>query len=129
MLEFEYVAARTRMLTLLVVDDDADLRTALSAALEESGHQVRQAENGRAALAELEKAPVDLAIVDVMMPDMDGLSFFDAVRAGNLCPALPTLLLTASRLPASVLGKRTVDIAYKPITVAALLELIHKLVG
>src|SRR3954469_17593144 len=112
------------MLTLLVGDDDADLRTALSAGLQESGHQVRQAENGLAALAELEKAPVDLAIVDVMMPDMDGLSFFDAVRAGTRCPSLPMLLLTASRLPQASIGTRTVNIAYKPITVVALLEAI-----
>jgi CheY-like chemotaxis protein len=116
------------MLTILVVDDDADLRTALAAVLEDAGYHVRQAENGAEALKELEKGPADLAIVDVMMPVMDGLSLHDSIRGGALCPRMPILLLTASRLSASALGGRDVPIVNKPVTPESLLEVIADLI-
>jgi two-component system OmpR family response regulator len=115
------------MLTILVVDDDADLRTALAAVLEDAGYRVVQAENGAEALVELAKAPADLAVVDVMMPVMDGLSLHDQIRGGQLCPQLPILLVTASRLSQSAIGGRRVPIVHKPVTPTALLDAISKL--
>jgi CheY-like chemotaxis protein len=117
------------MLTILVVDDDSDLRTALCAVLEDAGHRVLQAENGVEALAVLERDTADLAVVDVMMPVMDGLMLFDQVRAGTRCPKLPILLVTASRLSSATIGGRDVPIVHKPVTLTALLDAINKLTG
>ena len=115
------------MLTILLVDDDADLRCAMSAVLEDAGYQVVQAEDGVQALAALEREPADFAIVDVMMPVMDGLQLFDQVRAGTRCPRLPMLLVTASRLNPTTLAGRDVPLLLKPVTPAALLEAIARI--
>jgi CheY-like chemotaxis protein len=117
------------MLTILVADDDADLRAALCAVLEDAGHEVVPAANGVEALAALQQKAVDVAIVDVMMPLMDGLQFYDNIRAGTLCPRLPMVMVSATRPPAHVLGGRKVPLLYKPVTGAALLEAIAKLLA
>jgi CheY-like chemotaxis protein len=117
------------MLTILVVDDDADLRAALCAVLEDAGHDVLPAGNGIEALAALEQKAVDVAVVDVMMPVMDGLQLYDTIRAGTLCPRLPIVMVSATRPPAHVLGGRKVPLLYKPVTSAALLEAIARLLA
>jgi CheY-like chemotaxis protein len=116
-------------LIVLVVDDDSDLRAAMSAVLEDAGHAVLQAENGVEALAVLAKERADVAVVDVMMPVMDGLALFDHIRAGKTCPSLPILLVTASRPPPSAIGRRDVPIVLKPVTPVVLLEAISRLLG
>jgi CheY-like chemotaxis protein len=115
------------MSTVLVVDDDGDLRLALAAVLEDAGHRVLLAENGVEALTLLEKEPADLALVDVMMPIMDGLQLHDRIRAGTRCPTLPMMFLTASRLTPQAIGPRVVEILHKPVTVDALLAAVEKL--
>jgi CheY-like chemotaxis protein len=115
------------MRTVLVVDDDADLRLALSAVLEDAGHRVLLAENGVEALAVLESETVDLALVDVMMPVMDGLQLHDRIRSGTRCPTLPMMFLTASRLTPKAIGARAVEILHKPVTVETLLAAVDRL--
>jgi CheY-like chemotaxis protein len=115
------------MRTVLVVDDDADLRAALAAVLEDAGHRVLLAENGVEALQVLDQEQVDLALVDVMMPVMDGLQLHDRIRGGTRCPALPMMFLTASRLSPQAIAPRVVQILHKPVTVDALLAAVDKL--
>ncbi len=117
------------MKTILVVDDDEDLRAALTGLLEDAGHRVLEAGNGADALAVLDENAADLAIVDVMMPGMDGLQLHDAIRGGDRCPALPILLVTASRVSPATLGERKVSIIHKPVTPTALLEAVTKLLS
>ncbi len=78
---------------LLVVDDDPDVRDSLRRALGYSGFSVATAVNGADALSSIARSPVDLIILDVMMPMLDG---FDTCRAlrdrGN---STPVLVLTA----------------------------------
>jgi DNA-binding response OmpR family regulator len=57
---------------ILVVDDEAHIRAALTAALESEGYTVEQAENGKVAVEKCKKFRPDLAILDVRMPLMDG---------------------------------------------------------
>lgn len=57
---------------ILVVDDDEDLRDLLEAGLSSKGYAVRTAADGEAALAMLKTDPVDLVLLDVMLPGMDG---------------------------------------------------------
>jgi two-component system, OmpR family, response regulator MprA len=78
---------------LLVVDDDPDVRDSLRRALGYAGYAVATAANGMEALSSLTRSPVDLVILDVLMPMLDGLEACRALRErGN---AIPVLLLTA----------------------------------
>ena len=63
------------MTSVLVVEDDAHMQEMVLFVLSREGYRVRGAVNGREALAEMEKSPADLVVLDVMMPVMDGLSF------------------------------------------------------
>lgn len=60
------------MFTVLVVEDDCELRQLYSRVLSQNGYFAREAENGKAALDALEQEYVDLIISDIMMPVMDG---------------------------------------------------------
>lgn len=80
------------MATILVVDDDALIRRALSLALERVGHAVLTAENGLEGSNQAREAAVDLAIVDIHMPDMDGLELLVQLRA--TAPTLPVIVMS-----------------------------------
>jgi two-component system response regulator MprA len=78
---------------LLVVDDDPDVRDALERALRHAGYAVTTAVHGADALDRLARSPVDLIVLDVLMPMVDG---FDACRAlRQRGDATPVLVLTA----------------------------------
>lgn len=78
---------------VLVVDDDAGNRETLTELLALSGHEVRGADGGQAALQLLESAPAfDVALIDLAMPDMDGLEL--ARRLRTLAPATRLALVT-----------------------------------
>jgi DNA-binding response OmpR family regulator len=80
---------------VLVADDDADILTLVSFRLERAGCEVIQARNGDEAL-ELALARVpDLAVLDVMMPGLDGYAVTRELRARETTRALPIILLTA----------------------------------
>lgn len=68
---------------ILVIDDDAGIREALEDILEDKGHIVIGANNGRSGLSVLSQAHVDLVITDIFMPTMDGLEFIRAARKEN----------------------------------------------
>ncbi len=78
--------------TILVVDDDREIVGAIAKLLELDGHRVLRAYDGLDALEQLHDNPVDLMILDVMMPRMDGLSATMAVRRER---NVPILLLSA----------------------------------
>lgn len=86
------------MFHILVVDDDKNTRLYLSAVLQGAGYTVTAAENGRAALSLLDREHVDLAVLDVMMPEVDGYEFTRILREGG--NNLPILMVSAKHLPA-----------------------------
>ena len=61
------------MATILIIDDEDSIRTLLKDVLEKAGHQVIQAADGRAGLTAHQKNKVDLVLMDILMPDTDGL--------------------------------------------------------
>ena len=81
------------MVTILVVEDDVELRELYGVALEGNGYAVRSAGDGREALEVLESAKVDLVVCDVMMPVMDGFELTRALRRAGY--DLPILVITA----------------------------------
>ncbi|MBR4161899.1 MAG: response regulator transcription factor [Solobacterium sp.] len=80
------------MPTILVVDDDRDICEALKIYLAPSGHEVLTAYNGKEALAVLGQKHVDLVLMDIMMPQMDGISATEKIRETS---NIPVILLTA----------------------------------
>ena len=86
------------MIHILVVDDDKNTRLLLKAVLESDGYTVLTAENGEDALAVMDKHHIDLAVLDVMMPKMDGYEFTRILRENNV--GLPILMVSARQLPA-----------------------------
>jgi two-component system, NtrC family, response regulator HydG len=68
------------MSTILVVDDDAPTREALATGLKKLGHEIHLAGTGVAALEEVRRHAVDLAIIDLKLPDMEGTELFGALR-------------------------------------------------
>lgn len=80
------------MLNILVVDDDPHILDLVSIQLSQAGYAITKAKNGEEALDLLEKQDPDLAIVDVMMPGMDGYTLTRKIRANY---EIPVLLLTA----------------------------------
>jgi len=81
---------------VLVVDDAALVRRYYRDILEHAGFEVDEALNGLEALEKLLAAPVDLLIVDVNMPRMDGFTFVDAVRRQALPLAATPVLITST---------------------------------
>jgi two-component system OmpR family response regulator len=78
---------------VLVVDDEPNIRALLSATLRLTGFEVRVADGGRAALIAAEDFDPDLVVLDVMMPDVDGLQVARQLRAAGR--PVPVLFLTA----------------------------------
>jgi two-component system, OmpR family, response regulator len=73
---------------ILVVDDEARIREVVQYALEREGFRVRAAEDGTQALEAIERSAFDLIVLDVMLPDIDGLELCRRVRAKSKVPIL-----------------------------------------
>jgi adenylate cyclase len=83
---------------VLVAEDDAHTRGWLSRILRENGWEVAEAENGRVALERLMMARPDLVLLDLMMPEMNGFEFIEAIRGREETRHLPVIVLTAADL-------------------------------
>ncbi len=81
--------------TIMVVDDDPDLVDILRATLEQREFNVMCAYSGSQALAGLEKQKPNLIVLDIMMPEMDGLEVLRRLKAAPDTSSIPIILLTA----------------------------------
>ncbi len=79
----------------MVVDDDPDIVTVLTIMLEEKEYKVRHAYSGMQLLSGLDGEKPDLIILDLMMPQMDGLEVLDRLKADQETSSIPVILLTA----------------------------------
>lgn len=86
------------MFRILVVDDDKNTRLLLRAVLEAENYTVVTAENGEEALELMDREHIDLVVLDIMMPHMDGYEFTKAIRSTD--NNLPVLMVSARQLPA-----------------------------
>ncbi|MCC6628074.1 MAG: response regulator [Chloroflexi bacterium] len=116
---------------ILVVDDDAIIRSVVAEVLADEGYSTLQASNGGEALAALATWPADLIVLDLMMPVMDGWAFLAAKHHNADLAAIPVIVLSAARTglermqhlaPAAVLSK-PFDIADLVDTVQAVVPL------
>ena len=112
-------------LVLLVEDDDV-IATALGRALAASGYRVERASTGAGALAQVAHAGPDLVLLDLGLPDMDGIDVCKALRTDD--PLLPVVMLTARQDEIDVvvgLDAGAVDYVTKPFRLAELLARIR----
>jgi DNA-binding response OmpR family regulator len=84
------------MATILVVDDDPVTRRILGTQLRKAGHAAIAAGSAESALQLLSATHCDLAILDIGLPDIDGLALLRMLRARDDCSAMPIIMLTAS---------------------------------
>ncbi|MEM1139127.1 MAG: response regulator, partial [Pseudomonadota bacterium] len=76
------------MATIALVDDDSNILTSVSMALEGEGYQVRTYADGLAALTGLKQSPPDLAVFDIKMPRMDGMELMRKIRETHKFPVI-----------------------------------------
>ncbi len=113
--------------TILIAEDDVRNVFALTSVLEPKGARVQIARNGREAIAHLQKDPsIDLVLMDIMMPEMDGLEATRQIRADPRFAKLPIIALTAKAMiddRARCLDAGANDYIAKPLDVDKLLSL------
>jgi DNA-binding NtrC family response regulator len=100
---------------ILVVDDDPEVRMATRDFLSSKGYEVSVAEGGREALRQLAAAPADVVLLDVAMPDMDGMETLKRIVSGH--PNVPVIMVTANadiEITSKVLHLGAADYVPKP---------------
>lgn len=80
------------MARILVIDDEAEVRTVLRRALEKAGHEVVEAEDGKEGMRSYRRVGADLVITDILMPEQDGLQCILELR--RLDPQLPVIAMS-----------------------------------
>lgn len=116
--------------SILLVEDEENLHEALKLNLELEGYEVTSAFDGTKALQALEDEYFDLIILDLMLPEIDGITALETIRVQN--NAVPVLILSAKNNSADrVLGlkKGADDYLTKPFNLEELLLRIHKLIS
>jgi CheY-like chemotaxis protein len=114
---------------VLVVDDDVRNIFSLTSVLEDHGMVVEFAENGRDGIAKLESTPgIDLVLMDVMMPEMDGYETMQAIRKKQEFATLPIIALTAKAMKGDrekCIAAGASDYITKPVDTDQLLSLMR----
>jgi two-component system chemotaxis response regulator CheY len=118
---------------VLVIEDASLVRLYYRSALENAGFFVGEALNGIEALEHLLTAPYDLLVVDVNMPQMDGVTFLKTLRGKNLPMAsIPALVVSSEADPVRVAAARAAGAnlyLVKPLTQETLVQYVSLLCG
>jgi PAS domain S-box-containing protein len=128
--EISLALAGRRGATILVAEDDADLRDVLTTSLTRNGHQVITARDGAEALAAIEREHIDLLVLDLIMPNIDGFEVLARLKEIQKDETLPVIVVSGtdrslSELRAMRLGANVY--LTKPIEAAALTEEVTRL--
>jgi DNA-binding response OmpR family regulator len=117
---------------ILVVDDNEDSVRIVRMIVQSAGFEVRVARNGKQALEAVDEAIPELIIMDVMMPEMDGVEALKALRESPRTARIPVILLTAKGQDEDVFSGYQSGAAYymtKPFAAKQLLNGIRLLLG
>jgi DNA-binding NtrC family response regulator len=115
---------------ILIVDDEPNVRLTYRAALETEGLEVREASDAAAALREMGEKKFDLAILDMRMPEVDGLELLERMR--QLKIPTPVVIITAyGDIPHAVKAMKlgAIDFLEKPLTPDSLRSIVEEILG
>jgi len=113
--------------SILVVDDDANVRKMLSSILSDEGYIVETVENGRQAIKVCEKEYFDLALIDIELPDMKGTELL--IELKNKWPKMIRIIITGSPTldnAIKALNRGASGYVLKPFNVEELLRMVRK---
>jgi CheY-like chemotaxis protein len=116
---------------ILIIDDDPALRRLLAFGFARAGYEVLAAEQGAEAMALLGRGPVDLVLVDLMMPVVDGLRFLRWLRQ-EAKASLPALVFTSyekDNAAGEALALGASEVLFKPVQLPRLLDRVKQLLG
>lgn len=118
--------ARAQPGRILVVDDSRDNLEILATRLRFRGYAVETAASGEEALARVAENPPDLILLDIMMPEMDGLEVTRRLRSAESTQAIPIIAITAMQGARELaLEAGANDVMAKPIDIRSLLVLVR----
>ena len=120
------------MNVVLVVDDNEDNLRVTEEILKSRGFTVHTAHDGAAALRSIEQARPDVVLLDIMLPDMDGMEVLDRLRSNSAHAQLPVILVTAKAQDEDVIAGYKIGADYyitKPFTARQLLHGIGLVLG
>lgn len=119
---------RQRSPLLLVVDDEKSIRVTVALFLEKDGYRVAVAEHGKQAIEAAQREMPDLVLLDLMMPDLNGVAVLKALHSLN--PDLPVVIITGhpdSKLMAEALRYPPITLLPKPVDNKVLLRTVRRL--
>jgi CheY-like chemotaxis protein len=120
------------MARVLAIDDDGAICATVSVILERAGHQVVTAQDGRRGLAVLDAGQFDLLLIDIFMPEMDGLETIRVLRRSK--PSLPIIVMSGAMVDRETtpdylsFGTKlgAIESLRKPFKPAALVEAVDR---
>ena len=118
--------------TVLVVDDNEQNVQIMSTMLMSRGFEVRIARDGKGALQSVKQYPPDLILLDVMMPEMDGMEVLDHLKSDPRSAAIPVVMVTAKTQDEDLLAGYRCGAEYyltKPFTARQLLYAVTHVLG
>ena len=119
-----------QILSVLVIDDQEEVRTSVSAILSDEGYTVETAKNGKDAINTAKKTPFDLALVDIKLPDIDGTELVRILK--GLQPKIATIILTGEpslENAIKAVNNKADGYLLKPYEPKTLLETIKKVLA
>jgi DNA-binding response OmpR family regulator len=117
------------MAKVLVVDDDAAIRSLLNVVLTADGHEVVATPDGASAIAQVKGKKFDVILLDVMMPEMSGHDVLLRIREMRYGHDVPVIMVTAVHTPEEViqeLSEGAADHIAKPFDIAVLLAAVNR---
>ncbi|MBI4051334.1 MAG: response regulator [Elusimicrobia bacterium] len=117
---------------ILVVDDDPTISLMLREFLSKRGYQVMTAIDGLDALSQIKSTKFDLVLLDIIMPNMDGIQVLQAIQDVPGCKNLPVMMMTGENLRGTItytLKLNIRDYIHKPVSLPDLLAKVNAFFG
>ena len=119
-----------RQITILIVEDDDDLRESLAASLSDEGYHVVWAQDADEAIKNVKAHKVNIVFMDICLPGMNGVEVYKAIK--KIQPVATTVMMTGyfvQDLVSAAITAGAYDVLYKPFTVDDILKMIKKITG